>query len=107
MSKREASKDKPAVLIVGGGPVGLALGVDLALRGIRTVLVERRKPTIGLPKMNMVNARSMEFSRRWGIADQARAIGCPGNLPQDVLFCTSLCGYELARNPARPPAVRG
>ncbi len=97
MSKREASKDKPAVLIVGGGPVGLALGVDLALRGIRTVLVERRKPTIGLPKMNMVNARSMEFSRRWGIADQARAIGCPGNLPQDVLFCTSLCGYELAR----------
>lgn len=97
MSKSQASEGERSVLVVGGGPVGLALGVDLALRGVRTVLVERRKPTIGLPKMNMVNTRSMEFSRRWGIAERARAIGCPSHLPQDVLFCTSLSGYELAR----------
>lgn len=90
------SHDVP-VAIVGGGPVGLALSVDLALRGVRSVLVERRAPVISVPKMNMVNARSMEFARRWGIAEAVRRIGCPEHLPLDVLFCTSLAGYELGR----------
>lgn len=85
------------VLIVGAGPVGLALSIDLALRGIDNLIVERRAPRIVVPKMNMVNARSMEFSRRWGIAEDVRAQGSPDDLPLDVLFCTSLCGYEIAR----------
>ncbi|MDF2369685.1 MAG: FAD-dependent monooxygenase [Rhizobiaceae bacterium] len=95
------------VLIVGAGPVGLALSIDLALRGIHNMIVERRTPRIVVPKMNMVNARSMEFSRRWGIAEDVRAQGSPDDLPLDVLFCTSLCGYEIARFPYPSYRERG
>jgi 2-polyprenyl-6-methoxyphenol hydroxylase-like FAD-dependent oxidoreductase len=60
--------DTVPVLIVGGGPVGLTLATDLGWRGVPFLLVERRDGSIGLPKMNMVSARTMEFCRRWGIA---------------------------------------
>lgn len=85
------------VLIVGGGPVGLALAVDLGWRGIPAVLVERRDGSIALPKMNMVSARTMEFCRRWGIAPQVRRLSIPEDFPRNVLFVTSANGYEIAR----------
>ena len=43
------------VLIVGGGPVGLALAADLGWRGIECVLVEQTDGRINTPKMNEVN----------------------------------------------------
>jgi len=55
----------------------------------------------------MVNARSMEFSRRWGISEEVRRRGTPDDLPQNVLFCTALCGYELARFDYPSYAERG
>jgi 2-polyprenyl-6-methoxyphenol hydroxylase-like FAD-dependent oxidoreductase len=85
------------VLIVGGGPVGLALAVDLGLRGVRTMLIDQRDGTITVPKMNMVNARSMEFCRRWGIADKVKEIGWPETFRNNVIFVTSLTGHLLAR----------
>src|SRR5712672_3086441 len=42
------------VLIVGGGPVGLALAVELGWRGIACTLVEQGDGTIVIPKMNEV-----------------------------------------------------
>jgi 2-polyprenyl-6-methoxyphenol hydroxylase-like FAD-dependent oxidoreductase len=59
---------KRPVLIVGGGPVGLALAVELGWRGIVCMLVEQSDGTIVTPKMNEVNVRTMEFCRRWDIA---------------------------------------
>lgn len=91
--------DRPSevpVLIVGGGPVGLALAVDLGMRGIDVLLVEARDGSVNVPKMNMVNARSMEFCRRWGIADQIKAIGWPEDFQNNAMFVTSLAGHELA-----------
>ena len=58
------------VLIVGGGPVGLALAGELGWRGVRCMLIEQGDGTIVTPKMNEVNVRTMEFCRRWGIAEQ-------------------------------------
>ena len=55
------------VLIVGGGPVGLALAVDLGWRGIAARVVEQEDGTIDHPRANAENARTMEFFRRWGI----------------------------------------
>ena len=85
------------VLIVGGGPVGLALAAELGWRGVECLLVEQTDGVIHTPKMNEVNIRTMEFCRRWGIAD--RVLNCP--FPQDhamdIAFVTSLSGYELAR----------
>ena len=90
------------VLIVGGGPVGLALAGDLGWRGIPCELIEQGDGSIGTPKMNEVNARTMEFCRRWGIAKQVQDCPFPGDWPLDVVFVTSLSGYELARL-RRPP----
>jgi 2-polyprenyl-6-methoxyphenol hydroxylase-like FAD-dependent oxidoreductase len=87
------------VLIVGGGPVGLALAGELGWRGIACELVEQTDGAIVSPKMNEVNARSMEICRRWGIADRVFNCPFPADFPLDVAFVTSLSGHELARLP--------
>ena len=83
------------VLIVGGGPVGLAVAGDLGWRGIACELIEQTDGSITTPKMNEVNARSMEFCRRWGIADRVHDCPFPADWPLDVVFVTNLAGYEL------------
>jgi 2-polyprenyl-6-methoxyphenol hydroxylase-like FAD-dependent oxidoreductase len=97
------------VLITGGGPVGLALAADLGWRGIDCVLVEQTDGRINTPKMNEVNVRTMEFCRRWGIADRVMNCPFPEDHPMDVVFVTSLGGYELARmeRPARKHQTPG
>ena len=93
------------VLIVGGGPVGLALAAELGWRGIRCELVEQGDGAITTPKMNEVNTRTMEFCRRWGVADAVRHCPFPDDHPLDVVFVTSLAGHELARM-RRPPRAQ-
>jgi 2-polyprenyl-6-methoxyphenol hydroxylase-like FAD-dependent oxidoreductase len=85
------------VLIVGGGPVGLALAADLGRRGIECTLVEQSDGTIYHPRANTVNSRTMEFCRRWGIAEAVRQAGTPPDFPLDIIYCTGLQGYPLAR----------
>ena len=85
------------VLIVGGGPVGLALAADLGWRGIACELVEQGDGAIKTPKMNEVSVRTMEFCRRWGIADQVLNCPFPADYPFDVVFVTSLAGHEIGR----------
>jgi 2-polyprenyl-6-methoxyphenol hydroxylase-like FAD-dependent oxidoreductase len=92
------------VLIAGGGPVGLALAIDLALRGIRSVVVEQRDGSVNAPKMSAVSARSMEFCRRWGVTDAIEREGWPPTYPQDFVYVTGITGYELARSPFAPYA---
>jgi 2-polyprenyl-6-methoxyphenol hydroxylase-like FAD-dependent oxidoreductase len=99
-----------SVLIVGGGPVGLTLAIDLAWRGINVTVVELR--AAGEPpnvKCNQVSARSMEVYRRLGIARKLREGGLPGDYPIDVISCTSMTGIELSRLsfPSRNGRLRG
>lgn len=61
------------VVIVGGGPVGVALAVDLGLRGISCALVERRLRLQRIPKGQNLTQRSVEHFHFWGIADELRA----------------------------------
>ncbi|HTV37811.1 MAG TPA: FAD-dependent monooxygenase [Xanthobacteraceae bacterium] len=93
------------VLIVGGGPVGLALAGELGWRGIACELVEQSDGVITTPKMNEVNTRTMEFCRRWGIAEAVRNCPFPADHPLDVVFVTSMSGHELARM-RRPSRAR-
>jgi 2-polyprenyl-6-methoxyphenol hydroxylase-like FAD-dependent oxidoreductase len=92
------SDDIIPVLIAGGGPVGLALAIELGTAGIPCTLVEKRDGTITIPKMSGLSIRSMEFNRRWGIAEQVKNTGWPQTHPQDLVYCTSMVGFELARH---------
>ena len=85
-----------AVLIVGGGPVGLSLAIELARLGVRSTLVEARDGTIDAPKMNFVNVRSMEFVRRWGLTREVRDAGHPPDFHPNVRWATSITGHEIA-----------
>ena len=96
---------KVTVLIVGGGPVGLALAGELGWRGVNCLLVEQTDGSIVTPKMNEVNVRTMEFCRRWGIADKVHNCPFPQDHARDAVFITSFTGYELGRIPR--PAVAG
>lgn len=88
------------VTIVGAGPVGLTLAMDLASRGIRTTVLEMRRrgepPSV---KCNHVAARSMEIFRRLGIAATVRDAGLPRDYPHDIAFRTTMTGREITRIP--------
>jgi len=85
------------VLIVGGGPVGLALAGDLGWRGVDCLLVEQSDGSIYQPRMDMVGVRTMEFCRRWGLVSAVEGSAYPRDYPQDNIYLTSLTGYELGR----------
>jgi 2-polyprenyl-6-methoxyphenol hydroxylase-like FAD-dependent oxidoreductase len=87
------------VLVVGGGPVGLTLAIDLGRRGVRCTLIEQKEAPQFLPKMERCNARTMEIFRRMGIADKVRAAGLRGDIPMDVFIILSLAEPPLLHLP--------
>jgi 2-polyprenyl-6-methoxyphenol hydroxylase-like FAD-dependent oxidoreductase len=87
------------VLIVGAGPVGLTLALDLGQRGVRCSLLERNLTSIQLPKMERCNARTMEIYRRLGIAEKVRDAGLPRHCPMDVFLATSMAEPAIVHLP--------
>ncbi|MGU7782913.1 FAD-dependent monooxygenase [Burkholderia sp. PU8-34] len=85
------------VVIVGAGPVGLTLAIDLGRRGIACVLVEQKAEPQFLPKMERCNARTMEIFRRLGLAERIRASGMPEDVPMDI---------QIIRSMVEPPILR-
>ncbi len=87
------------VLIVGGGPVGLAAALELAHHGIASVVIEPRLEVSWLrPRAKTTSARTMEHLRRWGIADIVRERApLPQAWSDEVVFCTTLLGREVTR----------
>jgi len=96
--KTVATTLEAEVAIVGAGPVGLTLAMDLAARGRSVVVLETRQrgepPNV---KCNHVAARTMEQFRRLGLAAKLRDAGLPADYPNDVVFRTSVTGTELSR----------
>src|SRR5437868_3026142 len=66
-------KNRYQVVIVGGGPVGVALAVELGQRGIDCALIERRREPQRIPKGQNLTQRSVEHFHFWGVADALRA----------------------------------
>ena len=85
------------VLVIGAGPVGLTLSLDLARRGVRATLVERNAAPLKLPKMERSNPRTMEIFRRLGLVDEIRAAAFPADAPMDIAIVKSLAEPELVR----------
>jgi 2-polyprenyl-6-methoxyphenol hydroxylase-like FAD-dependent oxidoreductase len=85
------------VLIVGAGPVGLALAGDLGWRGIPCILIEKGDGSIYQPRMDLVGIRTMEFCRRWGIVDWVENCPYPRDYGQDYVWVYSITGWEYGR----------
>ncbi|MEE8438070.1 MAG: FAD-dependent monooxygenase, partial [Micropepsaceae bacterium] len=61
------------VVIIGGGPVGLALALDLGLRGVSCALAESNTQPHRIPKGQNLTQRTMELFYFWGVAEEMRA----------------------------------
>lgn len=95
------------VLIVGAGPVGLALALDLGWRGTDCVVVDKGAGEQVLhPRAGGVAARTMEFCRRWGIDDRVKDAGFPRDRNMDVIYCLSLAESLVARQSYPPLGKR-
>jgi 2-polyprenyl-6-methoxyphenol hydroxylase-like FAD-dependent oxidoreductase len=90
-------RDTTQVLIIGAGPVGLTLAIELGLRGVECIIFERGDGVLRVPRMSSVSARGMEFCRRWGIADKVRDAVWPRDYPSDFVYISTMIGEELAR----------
>ncbi|WP_332811216.1 FAD-dependent oxidoreductase [Sphingomonas sp.] len=91
---------RASVLIVGAGPVGMTMALDLAQSGVDVAIVERRAADAEpRQRCNHISARTMEIFRQVGVAGEIRDAGLPHDFPQDVTYVTSMVGYELCRIP--------
>lgn len=86
------------VLVVGAGPVGQGLAIELGLRGINCLVIDKNERVGVAPRAKTTNVRSREHFRRWGIAQALRDASPLGiDYPSNVVFTTRLSGHQLVR----------
>ncbi|CUJ24176.1 FAD-dependent monooxygenase [Achromobacter dolens] len=68
-----AFPSRTAVLIVGGGLVGLSAGLFLQRLGVPFILVERQQGVSPLPRARGIHTRTMELFRQVGVEQAVRA----------------------------------
>lgn len=96
------------VLIAGGGPVGLALALDLGHQGVGCLVAEQDAGTALTvqAKAGTHNERTMEYCRRWGLIDEIAA-SYPDDEARDTVYCTALDGHYIGRSKVASARERG
>lgn len=101
-------EDRTQVIIVGGGPVGMGLAIELGQRGIATTVVERYPEPQPIPKGQNLTQRTMEHFHFWGAEEDlraARTIPTEYGIGGLTAYGTLLSGYHydwLKRQLVRP-----
>ncbi|WP_277209523.1 FAD-dependent monooxygenase [Isoptericola croceus] len=88
------------VLVVGGGPVGLATAVECARHALSCLVVERHQGTSTFPKARLLTTRTMELCRAWGIHAEVEAAGLPRETTLAVGVGSSLTADDFHREVA-------
>jgi 2-polyprenyl-6-methoxyphenol hydroxylase-like FAD-dependent oxidoreductase len=107
-SMQGSAETDAAVVIVGGGPVGIGLAIDLGLRGVRSIVVERYTEPQPIPKGQNLTQRTMEHFYVWGAKAElraARTIPPAYGIGGMTCYGTLLSGYHhdwLQRELVRP-----
>lgn len=88
------------VLIIGGGPVGLATSIECSRHGLTSLLVERHESTSIFPKARLISTRTMELVRTWGLQDEVESVGLPREDTLAVGVGSSLTADDFHREVA-------
>lgn len=93
------------VAIIGAGPVGLTAALALSEHGVESVVVERHRAVVDHPRGHVINARSMEIFRRWGIDTEIGGQALDSQTARHISWAMSLAGDEIGRlvTPLPPP----
>jgi 2-polyprenyl-6-methoxyphenol hydroxylase-like FAD-dependent oxidoreductase len=92
-----ADQGSTAVIVIGAGPCGLVLAIELGRRGVLTLVLDEKISPTRFPQANATQARTMEHYRRLGFAERIRAQGLLPDYPTDIAYFTRFTAHELAR----------
>lgn len=74
------------MLVVGAGPIGAILALELARHGVTSILIDRSNSASRHPKMDFINGRSAELLRRLDLIDEIRARGVAPQHPFNFIW---------------------
>lgn len=96
MTIQPVEPPKP-VIIIGGGPVGLAATLELARFNVPTILIEQHKGVAWHPKTRNFNTRTMEIATHWGDDVYQRLRGIDSAWKSPIRFFDQVTKNEIGQ----------